>query len=89
MGRSAGGGVRYLRFHLTHAGLEVVEVDSTRYGWRSVLLAPLMVPFIWFATRNILRKKRSRIHRELQRQILGAPVLFGRKLIMVARRPAV
>jgi hypothetical protein len=48
-----------------------------------------MVPFIWFATRNILRKKRSRIHRELQRQILGAPVLFGRKLIMVARRPAV
>jgi len=78
-----------LRFYLTHAGLEVVEVRSTRCGWQRVLLAPLMVPFIWFATRNILRKKRSRIPRELQRQILGAPVLFGRKLIMVARKPAV
>jgi SAM-dependent methyltransferase len=80
-----------LRFYLTHVGLEVIEVDTTRYSWKSLLLAPLLWPFLAFATWRILRRKRSNIppdlQRTLRREILSGPVLFGRKLIMVARKP--
>ncbi len=80
-----------LRFYLTHVGLEVVEVDTTRYSWRSLLLAPVLYPFVWWATRRILANERSRIpldlQRQLRREILSPALLFGRKLIMVARKP--
>ena len=80
-----------LRFYLTHAGLEVVAMDTTRYSWKSLLLAPLLYPFVWWATRSLLRNPRSRIPRKLQAQIrsqvLSAPVLFGRKLVVTARKP--
>jgi len=80
-----------LRFYLVHAGLEVVEVDTTRYSWKSVVLAPLLYPFVWYATRRILRSRRSRLHpdqqREIRQQILSPALLFGRKAIMVARKP--
>lgn len=79
-----------LRFYLTHVGLEVTEVDTTRYSWMSLALAPLLGPPVWLATRRILRRKRSNIppdlQRTLRREILSGPVLFGRKLIMVARK---
>ncbi len=81
-----------LRFYLIHVGLEVVEVDTTRYSWKSLLLAPLLFPSVWWATRGILARKRSRVppdlQRELRRLILSPALLFGRKLIMVARKPA-
>ncbi|MEE9280140.1 MAG: hypothetical protein V3V67_08195, partial [Myxococcota bacterium] len=80
-----------LRFYLTHVGLEVIEVDTTRYSWKSLLLAPILYPFVWWATRRILANKRSRIpldlQRQLRREILSPALLFGRKLIMVARKP--
>ncbi len=80
-----------LRFYITHVGLEVVEVDTTRYSWKSILLAPILFPFVWLGTRGILANKRSRIPRDLQRRLLreitSPAVLFGRKLIMVARKP--
>jgi hypothetical protein len=80
-----------LRLYLRHVGLEVVEVDCTRYCWKSLLLAPLLFPFAWWSTRRILASRHSRIPPDLQReirsQILSGPVLFGRKLIMVARKP--
>ena len=79
-----------LRFYLTHVGLEVVEVDTTRYSWKSLLLAPFLYPLVWWATRALLARKRSRVPPELQlrlrREILSPAVLFGRKLIMVARK---
>ena len=79
-----------LRFYLTHVGLEVVEVDTTRYSWKSLLLAPFLYPPVWWATRALLARKRSRVPPELQlrlrREILSPAVLFGRKLIMVARK---
>ena len=79
-----------LRFYLTHVGLEVVDVDTTRYSWRSLLLAPLLYAPVWWATRALLARKRSRVPPELQRrlrrEILSPAVLFGRKLIMVARK---
>ncbi len=80
-----------LRFYITHVGLEVVEVDTTRYSWKSIFLAPILFPFVWLGTRDILANKRSRIPRDLQRRLLrevtSPAVLFGRKLIMVARKP--
>jgi SAM-dependent methyltransferase len=80
-----------LRFYVTHAGFEVLGVDTTRYSWRSLLLAPfLFIPVSW-ATRKLVREKRSKVPFDLQRKIpgevLSGSVLFGRKLIMVARKP--
>ncbi len=81
-----------LRFYLIHVGLEIVEVDTTRYSWKSLLLAPLLFPGVWWATRGSLARKRSRVPRDLQlelrRLILSPALLFGRKLIMVARKRA-
>ncbi len=81
-----------LRFYLTHIGLEVIEVDTTRYSWKSLLLAPVLWPFVWLSTVRILRRKRSNIppdlQRTLRREILCPSVLFGRKLIMVAQKPS-
>jgi hypothetical protein len=67
-------------------------VDSARYSLRSLLLAPfLYLPVNW-ATRKHLRHRRSKATPELRRKILGevlgGPMLFGRKLIMDARKPA-
>jgi SAM-dependent methyltransferase len=81
-----------LRFYLTHVGFEVLRVDSARYSLRSLLLAPLLyIPVNW-ATRKHLRHRRSKATPELRRKILsevlGGPMLFGRKLIMDARKPA-
>ncbi len=81
-----------LRFYLEHVGLEVLDVDTTQYSRNSVLAAPLMYPAVWWATKSFLAKKKSRLSREMQRsylkQVLSPHVLFGKKLIMVARKPA-
>lgn len=80
-----------LRFYITHAGLEVLGVDTTRYSWRSMLLTPfLLIPVSW-STRRFIREKRSKVPTDLQRKILtevlSGSVLFGRKLIISARKP--
>lgn len=80
-----------LRFYLTHVGFDVLRVDSARYSLRSLLLAPfLYLPVNW-ATRRHIAHRRSRATPELRRKILsevlGGPVLFGRKLIMDVRKP--
>lgn len=80
-----------LRFYLVHAGLEVLDVDTTRYCWKSLLLAPLLLPGVWLASERMLRRRRSRLHpeqrRALRRQMLSPALLFGRKLVMIARKP--
>jgi SAM-dependent methyltransferase len=80
-----------LRFYMTHVGLEPLDVDTTRYSWRSLLLAPLLfIPVTW-ATRKLIRGKRSKVPPNLQqtilREVLSGPVFLGRKLIMVSRKP--
>ena len=80
-----------LRFYLEHAGFEVVGVDTTRYSINSVLLAPLLYPFVWLATRRLLgNKRRVKLSKELKgshmRQVLSPQVMFGKKLIMVAKK---
>jgi SAM-dependent methyltransferase len=81
-----------LRVYLTHAGLEVVGVDTARYSWKSLLLAPLLWLPVRLATGRMVRHSTSRIPKDLQRrlirEVLSGPVLFGRKLIMIARKPA-
>jgi SAM-dependent methyltransferase len=80
-----------LRFYLEHAGFEVVGVDTTRYSINSVLLAPLLYPFVWLATRRLLgNKRKAKLSKEMKRsyigQILSTQVMFGKKLIMVAKK---
>jgi len=80
-----------LRFYITHVCLEVLGVDTTRYSWRSLFLAPFLFIPVSLATRKLVREKRSKVPPELQRKILAevlsGSVLFGRKLIMIARKP--
>ncbi|MDY6971108.1 MAG: class I SAM-dependent methyltransferase [Thermodesulfobacteriota bacterium] len=80
-----------LRLYLTHVGFEVLGVDTTRYSWRSLILAPLLFFPVSWSTRKIVRGERSRVPYALQRdilsEVLSSPVLFGRKLIMFARKP--
>jgi SAM-dependent methyltransferase len=80
-----------LRFYLEHAGLEVVGVDTARWSLNAVLLAPFLAPPVWIATRLALANRRSKVapdrRRALLRETAGPSLLFGRKLIMTARRP--
>ena len=80
-----------LRFYLIHVGLDIVDVDTARYSFNSVLLAP-MYPLVWLATTALLRHPRSRVspdkRREIRRQMLCPSLLFGRKAIMTAIKPA-
>ncbi len=82
-----------LRFYLEHAGFEVVSVDTTRYSINSLFLAPLLYPFIWLSTRRLLgNKRKARLSKKMQanymRQVLSPHVMFGKKLIMVAKKQA-
>ncbi|MGD9106920.1 MAG: hypothetical protein PVJ87_08800, partial [Desulfobacterales bacterium] len=80
-----------LRFYLTHVGFKVLGVDTTRYSWRSLLLAPFLFLPVTLATRKLVRAKRSKIPPDMQRtildEVLRSAVFFGRKLIMAARKP--
>jgi SAM-dependent methyltransferase len=79
-----------LRFYLTHVGLEVVDVDTTRWSWRSVALWPLLYPFVSRSTRRLLKNPRSHVPPELQReiaaQVLSPAALFGKKVVITARK---
>lgn len=81
-----------LRFYLEHVGLEVVEVDTARYSINALLWAPFLYLWVWLATWRALRGRRSKLpkakQREIRKQMLSGAVLFGRKLIMVGRKPA-
>ncbi len=83
-----------LRFYLEHVGFEVIGVDTTRYSLSSVLLAPFLFPFVRFATSRLLGNKRKaklpkNVKKSYLRQVLSPHLLFGKRLIMVARKLAV
>jgi SAM-dependent methyltransferase len=80
-----------LRWYLEYAGFEIVAVDTTRYSIYSVLLTPLLYPFVWLATRRLLGNKRKaklseEMKRSYMRQVLSPQVMFGKKLIMFAEK---
>ena len=80
-----------LRFYLKHVGFEIVEIDTPKLSPKSLALSPLLLPVVWWSTRRSIRRARSRVfigaRAELERQVLSMPALFGRKLVLVARRP--
>ena len=79
-----------IRFYLEHAGFQIVDIDTTRFSVNSLLLAPLLYPAIWLATRRFLSRTKSKLSTTLQHsymnQMLGPAVLFGKKLIVTARK---
>lgn len=79
-----------LRFYLEHAGFEIVDVDTARFSVNSILLSPLMFPAVWLATRRLLSRAKSKLTVQLQKnyvgQMLSPAVLFGKKLIVTARK---
>jgi hypothetical protein len=81
-----------LRFYMTHVGLEVVGVETTRWSASSVLLAQFLYPFVWWGTKRLWSNRHApvtpEVRRAVTREILSGAVLFGPKLIMVARKPA-
>ena len=88
-----------LRYILRVVGLRLVGLETTTRSPSSLALAPL-VPLLWATTRWSLRAGRRRLQREgraapapdlereLARVALSPALLFGRKLIVVARREA-
>lgn len=87
-----------LRYLLRVVGLEVERVHAAGLSLGSLLLAPL-VPAIWLATRYSLRSGRRRqgrhdraapppeVEAELRRLALSPALLFGKKLVVTARKP--
>jgi hypothetical protein len=80
-----------LRFYLEHAGFEVLGVNTTRYSLSSLLLFPFLYPFVWLTTSRLLGNKRKAklsrsVKRSFMKQVLSPHVLFGRRLVMIARK---
>ncbi len=81
-----------LRFYLTHMGLDVLGVETTRYSFNSVLLMPFLYPFVWWGTKRMRSNKRfpatEEMHKAIEKEVLSPALLLGSKLIMVARMPS-
>jgi SAM-dependent methyltransferase len=77
-----------LRVVLRRAGFRIERV--TTFGWSATSLALFpLVPFVWLFTRRALGRVRDPERRdamaEIRRHVLSRALLFGRKLILVAR----
>jgi SAM-dependent methyltransferase len=91
-GRAAGHvnlhGYPALRVALVRAGFRIER--ATSFGWSrsSLALAPL-VPLIWLFTRRAFARVRDPAQRaslgEVRRHVLSPALLFGKKLVLVAR----
>ena len=79
-----------IKFYLEHAGFEIVDIDTARFSINSLLLAPVLYPAVWMATKRFLSRPKSKLSATLQQiymdQILSPAVLFGKKLIVTARK---
>lgn len=80
-----------LRFMLRQLGLELEQVTTAKYSFSSVLLAPFLWLPVWLSTRRLFRRT-LRGHPDTLKEILGhllsADLLFGKKLIVLAQKPA-
>jgi SAM-dependent methyltransferase len=87
-----------LRYLLRVSGLEICALHRTHLSTTSIALAGL-VPLLWLGARWALRSGRRRqrtrhrpappaeVEREIARLALSPAVLFGRGLVVVARKP--
>jgi SAM-dependent methyltransferase len=80
-----------LRFMLKQHGLDLKKVTTAKYSLSSFLLAPFLWVPIWLSTQRLFRRT-LRGHAAPLKEILGhllsADLLFGKKLIVMARKPS-
>ncbi len=73
-------------------GLVIEHVSANRLRFGSILAALFLYPAIWLRTRMILAQRRPEamagVHARVQGWLLGPAVLFGRVVVIVARRGA-
>jgi 2-polyprenyl-3-methyl-5-hydroxy-6-metoxy-1,4-benzoquinol methylase len=79
----------YLRHALVAAGFEITRATTDRFR-KSALCLAWLYPVILLASKHSVRKESDERQREVNRQILrtmhSGALLFGRTLIVVARR---
>jgi len=80
-----------LRFMLRVAGFERIAVTTAKYSTTALLLAPALWLPVRIATARLLRRqlrpKDPELHREMTSHVMSAALLFGKKLIVLARKP--
>jgi SAM-dependent methyltransferase len=80
-----------LRFMLKLAGFEKIEVATAKYSPSSLFMAPFLFVPVWIATRRLLRRALAKHHPDICSEVLAhtlsADMLFGKKLILVAKKP--
>ena len=80
-----------LRFMVRVVGFERVRVATAKYSASSLLLAPVLWLPVWATTRRLLGKLRRAGHgdlaAEIARHVLSPDLLFGKKLLLLARKP--
>jgi len=78
-----------LRAVLHRSGFKIERVATHRMSRNAIALAPL-VPLVALATSLALARERDpaqrEANREIRRHVLSRPLLYGKKLILVARR---
>ncbi|MGQ0553033.1 MAG: methyltransferase domain-containing protein [Planctomycetota bacterium] len=80
-----------LRFMLWRAGLVIERVATARFSKNALVLAPLLWLPVQIGTRRVYAEVKDidrGIYDEIVRHVLSVPVLFGKKLILVVRKPA-
>ncbi len=78
-----------LRFVLRQAGFTLLRVTSAKYALSALLLAPLLWAPVQLATRRLfarVRRSDPAIYREICTHALSPDLLFGKKLIVLARK---
>jgi len=76
-----------LRFMLKVAGFDRIQVATAKYSLSAVCLAPLLWLPARVATAVLLRKmKRRDVAHEIVSHVLSPDVLYGKKLILTARK---
>lgn len=80
-----------LRFLCWQAGLRLRVVTTAKYSLISMLLAPFLYLPAWCLTRRVFRKshrEQPEVANEICRHALSLDLLLGKKLIVVAEKPA-
>jgi 2-polyprenyl-3-methyl-5-hydroxy-6-metoxy-1,4-benzoquinol methylase len=80
-----------LRYILHGSKFKVLRWTTSIYSKASILLAPL-IPLMWFFTWRCFLKREPGVDvaelKELRRSVFSLPLLFGKKLVVLAERLA-
>ncbi len=82
-----------LRFMLRMVGFERLEVATAKHSATALALAPLLWLPVWATTRVVLARLRRQgygaVAAEIARHVLSPDLLFGKKLLLLARKPGI